>query len=56
MRGLAILALIIAELQAASVTSLSGIATALNARGIRTPHGHHHWYASQLSRLLKRLP
>jgi hypothetical protein len=34
------LALIIAELQAAGVTSLSGISTVLNARGIRTPHGH----------------
>jgi hypothetical protein len=45
-----------ATLQAAGVTSLNGIATALNARGVRTPRDHRHWYASQVSRLLKRLP
>jgi hypothetical protein len=31
------LALVIAEIQATGVTSLRGIAAALNARGIRTP-------------------
>jgi hypothetical protein len=45
---------VIAELQA-GVTSLNGIATALNARAVRTPRGHRHWYASQVARLLKRL-
>jgi recombinase-like protein len=49
------LAPIITELQAAGVTSLNGIATALNARGVRTSRGHRHWYASQVARLLKRL-
>ncbi len=33
---------IIAELQAAGVTSLNDIATALNARGIRTPRGRRY--------------
>jgi hypothetical protein len=50
------LAPIIAELQAAGVTSLKGIAKALNARGVPTPFGRGHWYAMQVSRLLKRLP
>ena len=45
----------IAELQAAGVTSLNGIAEALNARGVLTPAGSDHWYASQVARLLKRL-
>jgi hypothetical protein len=46
---------VIAELQAAGVTSLNGIAEALNARGVLTPAGSDHWYASQVARLLKRL-
>jgi hypothetical protein len=46
---------IVKALQAAGVTSLSGIAEALNARGIPTPAGRRHWYAMQVSRLLKRL-
>jgi hypothetical protein len=50
------LAPVIAELRAAGVTSLSGIAAALNARGVRTTWGHRHWYASQVAQLLKRLP
>jgi hypothetical protein len=43
------------ELQAAGITSLNGIAAELNARGIPTPAGSGHWYAAQVSRLLKRL-
>jgi recombinase len=46
---------IIAELQAAGVTSLNAIATALTARGIQTPRGRRYWHASQVARLLKRL-
>jgi Recombinase len=46
---------IIAELQAAGVTSLNGIAAALNARGVQTPRGRSRWYASQVARVLKRL-
>jgi hypothetical protein len=46
---------IVAELQAAGVTSLNGIAKALNARGVRTPRGRSRWYASQVARLLERL-
>jgi Recombinase len=46
---------IIAELQAAGITSLNGIAAALNERGIPTPAGSVHWHAAQVSRLLKRL-
>jgi hypothetical protein len=33
----------------------AGIAAALNARGVRTPLGHRHWYASQVASLLARL-
>jgi hypothetical protein len=44
----------IAELQAAGVMSLRGIARALNERGIQPPHGHG-WQATQARRLLARL-
>ena len=46
---------VIAELRAAGIRSLNGIAAALNARGVRTPQGRARWYASQVRRLLKRL-
>jgi hypothetical protein len=46
---------VIAELQAAGIKSLNGIAKALNARGVQTPRGRARWYASQVARLLKRL-
>ena len=49
------LAPIIQELRAAGITSLSGMAAALNARGVRTPAGCRHWYAAQVAQLLKRL-
>jgi hypothetical protein len=42
-------------LQAAGITSLNGIAEALNERGIPTAAGRCHWYATQVSRVLKRL-
>lgn len=45
----------IRELQAAGVTSLIGIATALNDQGIPTPRGGR-WQAVQVSRVLERLP
>jgi hypothetical protein len=44
----------IAGLQAAGVTSLRGIARALNERGIQPPRGHG-WQATQVRRLLARL-
>jgi hypothetical protein len=49
------LAPIIEGLQADGITSLSGIAAALNARGVLTPLGCRHWYASSVVQLLKRL-
>ena len=54
--GAASLAPFISELRAAGVTTLKGIAAALNKRGVRTPLGHRRWRAMQVSRLLKRLP
>ena len=50
------LAPIIAELQAAGIASLNGIAEALNERRVPTPAGSGHWYAAQVARVLKRLP
>jgi hypothetical protein len=50
------LAPFISELRAAGVTTLKGIAAALNKRGVRTPLGYGRWRAMQVSRLLKRLP
>jgi hypothetical protein len=49
------LAPIIAELRAAGITSLTGIAAALEARGVPTPAGSGHWRAVQVRRLLARL-
>jgi hypothetical protein len=43
------------ELREAGVTSLDGIAEALNARGVLTSAGNDRWYASQVARVLKRL-
>jgi hypothetical protein len=50
------LAPIIRELRAAGITSLNGIAEALNERRVPHPAGSHHWHAAQVARLLKRLP
>jgi DNA invertase Pin-like site-specific DNA recombinase len=47
---------IIAELEAAGVTSRTGIAAGLNEKGIPTPRGNGTWTATQVSRLLVRLP
>ncbi len=44
----------VAALRDAGVTSLSGMATALNERGIRTPRGGR-WHASSVVNLLSRL-
>jgi hypothetical protein len=49
------LAPIVRELQANGVTSLNGIAAALNARGVPTPAGSGRWHPAQVARLLKRL-
>jgi hypothetical protein len=49
------LAPIIAELQARGVTTLKGIAAALNERGVPPPSGHGQWRSTQVGRLLKRL-
>jgi hypothetical protein len=54
-RSAADLAPVIAELRAAGITSLNGIAAALNERGVPTPAGSRHWHAVQVARLLKRL-
>jgi hypothetical protein len=51
----ATLAPIVRELQASGVTSLNGLAAALNERGVPTPAGSHYWHAAQVSRLLKGL-
>ena len=46
----------IAELQAAGATSLREIAAGLNARGIPTSRGEGEWTATQVMRVLERLP
>ena len=50
------LAPVLEAIQAAGVTTLNGIADALNKRRIPTPSGHGHWYAAQVARILARLP
>jgi hypothetical protein len=54
--GAARLAPLVKELRAAGLTSLNGMAAAFNERGVPTPRGLSHWYAMQISRVLKRLP
>jgi hypothetical protein len=54
-RRAADLAPIVKEIRAAGVTSLKGIAAALNQRGIPTSFGHRRWYPMQVARLLRRL-
>jgi DNA invertase Pin-like site-specific DNA recombinase len=46
---------VIAELRTAGVTSLAGIAAALNERGIPTASGSGTWQAVQVSRMLARI-
>jgi hypothetical protein len=46
---------VITELRASGVTSLRGIAAALNERGIPTVAGSGRWYHTQVGRLLARL-
>jgi hypothetical protein len=53
--GAASLVAVVSQLRAGGITSLNGIAEALNARGILTPAGSDRWYAIQVSRLLRRL-
>ena len=55
-RKVADLTPVIAELQAAGITSLRGIAAAFNNRGIPAATGQGVWDATQVSRVLKRLP
>jgi DNA invertase Pin-like site-specific DNA recombinase len=50
------LAPVIAELRAAGVTTLRGIAGAFNSRGIPTARGEGVWDATRVSRVLARLP
>jgi hypothetical protein len=54
-RKVADLAPVISELRAAGVTSLRGIALALNARGIPTLAGSTRWHHVQVARVLARL-
>jgi hypothetical protein len=49
------LAPVVRELQAAGVTSLVGIAAALNERSIPTATGRGSWHAVQVSRVLARI-
>jgi hypothetical protein len=46
---------IIAEIRASGVTSMRGIAMALNERDIPTPTGRKTWQTVQVRRLLARL-
>jgi hypothetical protein len=49
------LAPIIAKIQASGVTTLHGIALALNTRGVRIATGKGKWEAVQVRRVLARL-
>jgi hypothetical protein len=46
---------IIAEIEAAGITTLRGIADELNRRGVATAAGHRQWQPMQVSRVLRRL-
>jgi hypothetical protein len=45
------LAPVIAELRVARITTPTGIAAALIARGVRPTWGHRYWYPSQVARV-----
>jgi hypothetical protein len=49
------LAPIIKAIQAEGITSLNGIAEALNKRRVPTPRDRGRWHATQVGRLLARL-
>ncbi|WP_409999127.1 recombinase family protein [Bradyrhizobium sp. SZCCHNPS1003] len=49
------LAPIVQEIRAAGVTSLSGIARALNERRIATPRGSDLWAPARVARMLSRI-
>jgi DNA invertase Pin-like site-specific DNA recombinase len=55
-RRAADLAPVVAELRASGITTQHAIAAALNERGIPTARGSGQWQATQVSRLLARLP
>jgi hypothetical protein len=55
-RTAADLAPVIAELRAAGMTSLNGIAAALDERGIPTPAGSRHWHAMQAAHVAMAAP
>jgi hypothetical protein len=46
---------VVNQVRAGGITSLNGIAEALNTRGVLTPAGSDRWYAIRVSRLLRRL-
>jgi hypothetical protein len=46
---------IIKAIQAQGITTLNGIAAALNGRRVPTPRGGGKWEATQVRRVLKRL-
>jgi DNA invertase Pin-like site-specific DNA recombinase len=47
---------IIEELRAAGATSLNAIAAGLNEKEIATPRGNRLWTATQVSRILEKIP
>jgi DNA invertase Pin-like site-specific DNA recombinase len=49
------LAPVLAEIKASGITSLGGIARALNERGIPTARGQRTWQAVQVQRVLERI-
>jgi hypothetical protein len=49
------LAPVIKAIQAEGITSLNGIAEALNERRVPTPRGRGYWYAMQVRRAQARL-
>jgi hypothetical protein len=49
------LAPIVKAIQALGITTLNGIAAALNGRRVPTPRGRGKWEATQVARVLKRL-
>ena len=48
------IARIIADIEKEGVTTLTGIAKALEARGVKTPRGHDNWTPVQVARIKER--
>ena len=49
------IAAVISDIERSGISTLAGVAQALQARGIKTPRGNDNWTATQVARVQQRL-